>query len=75
MTIAIESKNRTADPSADGETRGYGKRREECALTGLRAECLSLAGWPEYAHIGQSLRLKRSAEGADGYAGLRKPAL
>ena len=30
---------------------------------------------PEHAHIGQSLCLKRSAEGADGYAGLRKPAL
>ena len=42
---------------------------------GLRAECLSLAGWPEYAHIGQSLCLERPAEGADGYAGLRKPAL
>ena len=58
-----------------GKTRGNGKRREKRAFTGLRAECLSLAGWPEHAHIGQSLCLKRSAEGADGYAGLRKPAL
>ena len=57
------------------KTRGNGKKREKRAFTGLRAECLSLAGWPEHAHIGQSLCLKRSAEGADGYAGLRKPAL